>query len=451
MKGYGLVLAGGGARGSYEIGVWKALRELNIPIIAVTGTSVGALNGAMVVQGDFDTAYSMWSSLSVGDVIELQRDIKSISDLYKYPMEILSAIKNAITSGGLDITPLSNLLHNVIDEDRVRHSHIDFGLVTFSLTDLEAKELFKEDIPKGSLIDYLLASACFPSFKPIEIDNKKFIDGGVYNNVPISLMLKKNIRNLIVVDISQDGLPRDIDLSKLNIIHIKNSEDLGKVLDFNGEQSKLNMELGYLDALKAFDRLKGNNYYLSDIPDRHAKEFIIVPSHLEDIYSIIGVKYSDALLPLNKMIIKKLYKLIRENMVKDIVKDKGSRVSFVTSMAEITANHFNINRRDIYALQDINKIILDRYTDIINRDDFKEHIDELLLAISNIKEADIAKTLKNMPVLMEFLPIYLCDPRLEGEDIDRLRRMVAMAIPSISVSSIYIYLLLSNAEKKELI
>ena len=186
MKGYGLVLAGGGARGSYEIGVWKALRELNIPIIAVTGTSVGALNGAMVVQGDFDTAYSMWSSLSVGDVIELQRDIKSISDLYKYPMEILSAIKNAITSGGLDITPLSNLLHNVIDEDRVRHSHIDFGLVTFSLTDLEAKEFFKEDIPKGSLIDYLLASACFPSFKPIEIDNKKFIDGGVYNNVPIS-------------------------------------------------------------------------------------------------------------------------------------------------------------------------------------------------------------------------------------------------------------------------
>ena len=102
-------------------------------------------------------------------------------------------------------------------------------------------------------------------------------------------------------------------------------------------------------------------------------------------------------------------------------------------------------------MQDINKIILDRYTDIINRDDFKEHIDELLLAISNIKEADIAKTLKNMPVLMEFLPIYLCDPRLEGEDIDRLRRMVAMAIPSISVSSIYIYLLLSNAEKKELI
>ena len=186
----------------------------------------------MVTQGDFETAYSMWSNLSVGDVIKLQKDIKSISDLYKYPKETFAAIKNAITAGGLDITPLSNLLHSVIDEEKVRNSPIEFGLVTFSLTDLKAMELFKEDIPEGKLIDYLLASACFPSFQPIEIDNKKFIDGGVYNNVPISLMLKKGIKDLIVVDISRDGIPKDMDLSGLNIIHIESTEDLGKVLDF---------------------------------------------------------------------------------------------------------------------------------------------------------------------------------------------------------------------------
>ena len=48
---YGLVLEGGGARGSYQIGVYKALLEMNIPIKAVTGTSVGALNGALIAQG----------------------------------------------------------------------------------------------------------------------------------------------------------------------------------------------------------------------------------------------------------------------------------------------------------------------------------------------------------------------------------------------------------------
>lgn len=444
MDGYGLVLAGGGARGSYEIGVWQALCELQIPIIAVTGTSVGALNGAMVTQGDFETAYSMWSNLSVGDVIKLQKDIKSISDLYKYPKETFAAIKNAITAGGLDITPLSNLLHSVIDEEKVRNSPIEFGLVTFSLTDLKAMELFKEDIPEGKLIDYLLASACFPSFQPIEIDNKKFIDGGVYNNVPISLMLKKGIKDLIVVDISRDGIPKDMDLSGLNIIHIESTEDLGKVLDFNSEQSKLNIELGYLDALKAFDRVKGNNYYLTNLPERHSKELMIEPSHLEDIYSILGIDYDNVLLPVNKMIINKSYKMIRKHMMEDIVKDKGARVSFITAMAEITANHFKIDRRRIYSLQEMNKMILDRYNDIVNKDDFRTQIDELLLAISNIKEADIVSTIKNIPAITEFLPVYLADPKLMGEEVVRLKRIVAMTMPHISISSMYIYLLLTN-------
>lgn len=59
MTAYGLVLGGGGAKGSYEIGVWKALKELEIPLIAVTGTSVGALNGAMIVQDDYDKAFEL--------------------------------------------------------------------------------------------------------------------------------------------------------------------------------------------------------------------------------------------------------------------------------------------------------------------------------------------------------------------------------------------------------
>lgn len=46
-KEYGLVLAGGGTKGAYEVGVWKALKEMNINITAVVGASIGALNGAL--------------------------------------------------------------------------------------------------------------------------------------------------------------------------------------------------------------------------------------------------------------------------------------------------------------------------------------------------------------------------------------------------------------------
>lgn len=444
MNGYGLVLAGGGARGSYEIGVWKALRELNIPIIAVTGTSVGALNGAMVVQNDFEIAHSMWSSLAVKDVLKFQREIDSISDIYKYPMDILPAIKTAISSGGLDTTPLSNLMYSLIDEDKVRNSPIDFGLVTFSLTDLKAVEIFKEDIPEGQLVDYLLASACFPSFKPIEIDNKRFIDGGIYNNVPISLVLEKGIRDIIVVDISNNGLPKNIDLKGLNIVHIEPSENLGGVLDFNSEQSRLNMELGYLDTLKAFGKVQGNSYYLIDLPDKYSNEFQINAFHLENIYSLLGIDYADEFVSVNKMIINKVYKAVGQYMMENILKEKGAKISLITAMAETTAIQFEIDRRQIYSLEELNKTILESRNEILNMGEFNEYIDKLLLAISNIKESDITGVITKMPMIINFLPVFLSNPELRGEDINRLRRVIAMTIPNISISSIYLYLLMDN-------
>ena len=52
-KEYGLVLAGGGTKGAYEVGVWKALKEMNINITAVVGASIGALNGALFLQDLF--------------------------------------------------------------------------------------------------------------------------------------------------------------------------------------------------------------------------------------------------------------------------------------------------------------------------------------------------------------------------------------------------------------
>src|SRR5699024_11181441 len=67
----GLVLAGGGARGSYQVGVWRALDELGWTAGAVTGTSVGCLNGAMYVLGQYETARDMWLTICCDDDIDL--------------------------------------------------------------------------------------------------------------------------------------------------------------------------------------------------------------------------------------------------------------------------------------------------------------------------------------------------------------------------------------------
>ena len=64
MNKTAIVLAGGGSRGAYQIGVWKALREMGIDYQLVTGTSVGALNGVLMVQQEYDKALAVWENIS---------------------------------------------------------------------------------------------------------------------------------------------------------------------------------------------------------------------------------------------------------------------------------------------------------------------------------------------------------------------------------------------------
>ena len=64
LKKIGLVLAGGGGKGAYQIGCWKALEELGIEIKEVSGTSVGGLNAALFTSGDLKKAENLWSNIS---------------------------------------------------------------------------------------------------------------------------------------------------------------------------------------------------------------------------------------------------------------------------------------------------------------------------------------------------------------------------------------------------
>ena len=62
---------GGGAKGAYQIGAWKALREAGIRFSAVSGTSVGALNGAMIVMDDLEKAENVWNNIHFSQVMDV--------------------------------------------------------------------------------------------------------------------------------------------------------------------------------------------------------------------------------------------------------------------------------------------------------------------------------------------------------------------------------------------
>jgi|LGOV01.1.fsa_nt_gb NTE family protein len=263
---YGLVLSGGGAKGAFEMGVWKALRKNNYSIGAVIGTSVGALNAAMIAQNNFDVAMEFWTNITINQVLELSNTMTNnyINTWSKESFEVFrKGFLDILFSDGLDITPLRNNLTHLISEEKIRKSPIRFGLVTVDLTSLKPKQLMIDDIPEGKLIDYLLASAGLPIFQKQEINGNTYIDGGFFDNVPINFMLEQGFKDIISVEFPAPGMRKLVREKNINLITITNSEDLGGIMNFDTPNIKHNIALGYLDALRTFKQLEGNYFYFS--------------------------------------------------------------------------------------------------------------------------------------------------------------------------------------------
>ncbi|MEO1815916.1 MAG: patatin-like phospholipase family protein [Acetobacterium sp.] len=263
---YGLVLSGGGAKGAFEMGVWKALRECDYSLGAVIGTSVGALNAAMIAQDDYEIAMEFWSKLTINQVLDLN---KKMTNTYvdEWSKENFDVFKNgfltSLFSDGLDISPLRHNLTQLISEETIRQSNIRFGLVTVDITSLKPRQLMIEDIPEGQLIDYLLASAALPIFQKQEIDGKTYLDGGFFDNVPINFMLEQNFKQIISVEFPAPGMRKWVRDKNAEIITVNNSEYLGGIMNFDSRQIEQNIQLGYLDAMKVFGLLEGRHFYLN--------------------------------------------------------------------------------------------------------------------------------------------------------------------------------------------
>lgn len=256
---YGLVLAGGGVRGAYHIGVWKALRELEFDITAVVGSSIGAVNGALIAQDDYELAKHIWKNIEIGDIVKLPPKMKERSNLFgiKNIADIITEIRK---HDGLDMSPFEELLKQIIDENKIRNSSIDFGISTFSITKKNAVYKFKEDIPAGEIIKYLMASASLPGFKSAEIDSDKFMDGGVTNNMPVNMLLDKGVDNIITVDIRGTGIYRNFNLAGKNVINIRYEEPKMGMMEFERDCIIKSMKEGYLECMKALGYLEGKIY-----------------------------------------------------------------------------------------------------------------------------------------------------------------------------------------------
>ncbi|MFP4697198.1 MAG: patatin-like phospholipase family protein [Eubacteriales bacterium] len=385
---YGLVLEGGGAKGAYHIGVWKALRELNIPIQGVTGTSVGALNGALICMDAFEEALNIWENITYSQIMDVKDDmIESIrkADIKTINfIEVLKDIRKFIFNGGIDISPLKQLIKELLDEELIRQSTKDFGLVTVSVSDLKPLEIFLEDIPKGQLIDFLIASSYFPFFKKEKINGKRFIDGGFRNNLPVNMLIDKGYNNIIVVRIYGIGIEKRVKIDdKTNIIEIAPTEDLGGLLEFSQDKSKYNIKLGYFDTLKIIKGLEGNKYYINMVNDEkyYLQKLINLSDNTKN--SLRNMLNTDLFFN------RGLFEYIIPNIAKRIdinIKRNWDYKDFIIHLLEYVALRLRIDRFKVYTdteLIEIIKQLTKQYENKINENFRPNKLRDILLQLVN--------------------------------------------------------------------
>lgn len=357
----GLVLEGGGAKGSYEIGACKALKELGIKVDGVVGTSIGAINGAMIVQGDIERAYDIWYNITPSDVLDvndedfkklMDMDIKT-TDIPKFARKLIKIIKNK----GFDTQNIRRLINENIDEKKIRESKMDFGIVTVSLTDKRPMEIFKEDIPEGKITDYILASAYHPAFKLEKVDGKFFIDGCFFDNLPIKLLYEKGYRNIIAIRLYAIGRVRKIKEKDLEITYIEPSEKLCHTLDFTNNSARKNLQLGYYDTLRVFKGLKGRKYY---IEPKNDEEFFL--KFLLDIEEMKVLKIGKILgienIPYRRMLLEFIIPRLIELL--DLDKDIGYEELVIALLEEI-AEKCGLERFKIYGYNEFYTMSMERH------------------------------------------------------------------------------------------
>lgn len=256
-----IVLAGGGARGAYEMGAWRALRELGVEYQMVLGTSIGAINGVMMVQGDYELAEKLWAGLTLDQVMKNGVNLDfNLEVMLRQKAELMNFLRQYINNRGADISPLVDLLYRIVDERRVRNSGLDFGLTTFKFPALRGMEVGLEQIPQGKLVDYLLASAAiFPAFPMRKIGEELFLDGGYFDNLPINMALRRGADQIIAIDLWNSPTHGRY-MDRPGILYIHPSRPLGGMLMFEPKSMENSRCLGYLDTLAAFGRLWGASY-----------------------------------------------------------------------------------------------------------------------------------------------------------------------------------------------
>lgn len=328
-----IVLSGGGSKGAYEAGFLKGAKELNQSFDIVTGTSIGALNGALVAMDDYQGLENIWNLLDLEhvfnnppDLTDLKEDFMTVSlfnsvdqdtSLLNLKDSILeqtslaqSFLKYYVKNKGADNTPFVSICRDLLKEDKLLDSPIDFGLCTVHFPTMKPLYITKKEMKKEHILDYLLASsACFPVFPMREIESNKYIDGGFYDNLPIDQALDMGADEIVVVDMHYVPTHPQY-INRPHIIYSCPPVDLGGFMDFSKETLARNNRIGYLTAYKLFGGYEGNHFTFikqdNEVFNQFYKQVLMMEKEIHGFFSNNATDLTDILMEANHKFILKL-------------------------------------------------------------------------------------------------------------------------------------------------
>lgn len=265
---YGLIFSGGGAKGSYEIGVWKAIKELGLvdSIAGVSGASVGALNALLFGLKDIENAQTIWREYATKSMfLDLQ-----------------------LMDGACSRDALISII-NMLDIERIKESGIPVYISTYNkkYKKTEYHNLCQKN--KEEMIKILLASSALPIvYKSIKLGHDAHIDGGIMANTPVEPLYKSGLRKFIVVYLNQDCAGINFDHYKdAKFIKVYPSVDLGSLisgtLDFDLESIESRMKLGQYDGNRLLSGFVNDG---KDSVDKLCKDVFKTAGDLEKFCSL---------------------------------------------------------------------------------------------------------------------------------------------------------------------
>ena len=398
----GLALEGGGAKGAFHIGAVKALLENGYEFDGVVGTSIGAFNGALISQGDFEKAYDLWINMEPSMLFDIEDEcMRNIvhNGLTKETIKYISSRTiNLIENRGIDTSKMRRVLYENVDEYKLRTSNIDFGMVTVSIPDFNPVEVYKEDIPAGKIRDYIMASANFPGFKLYPIDGKYYIDGGIYDNCPVNLLIRKGYKDIIAVRTSKNDRFSNIINKDVRIRSIIASEDLGNALIFDNDLIRRNITLGYFDAIRMVKNLKGRKYYIE--PFEEVFFFDILNNIPENVILQIGETLKVSQMDSKRMLFEKIIPTIA-----DLLKlpNTATYEEIFIGLLEVIAEKKSVEKFNIYSINEFIDAI-EKTSPIESRDERKRrHLRDLKKLVSELLGSHMLDELAY--VVLDTLPI----------------------------------------------